>query len=358
MNDNLNDNDDELDGSESRFNAIIKPDSTARPQKPITFESWMDSQPHPHKHAAPLGVEAKPVEIEPLYQETPTPLIAEPTVQPSPNHKAATKKPGFWLIMLCLVLVFVFFFTPFRITTLVLGIDTRPSESHWIGRSDTMILTTIPPVSPQVSMLSIPRDLWLNIPNHYQNRINTAHYFAELEVPGSGMSAAKEAIEANFGINVNYAIRIKFSGFVDIVDAFGGVTVNLPEDMSGLNAGPNHLDGKQSLAFVRDRKAGDDFFRQQRGQLFVASAIKEVLNPLKWPRIPAVLAVAAANIETDLPIWLWPRTAYALIFSALKGFDAHTLDRSMISSWVTDEGAQVLSPNWELMNPLIDGLFK
>lgn len=358
MNDNLNNNDDELDGSESRFNAIIKPDSTAQPQTPLVFESWMEPQPQPHTPVAPLVVEPEPVEVEPIYQATPAPFIAAPAVQPPSNHKTATKKPGFWLITLCLVLVFVFFFTPLRITTLVLGIDTRPSESHWIGRSDTMILTTIPPISPQVSMLSIPRDLWLNIPNHYQNRINTAHYFAELEAPGNGMQAAKIAVEANFGINVNYAIRIKFSGFVDIVDAFGGVTVNLPEEMSGLSAGPNHLDGKQSLAFVRDRKAGDDFFRQQRGQLFVASAIKEVLNPLKWPRIPAVLAVAATNIDTDLPIWLWPRTAYALIFSAVKGFDAHTLDRSMVTSWVTDEGAQVLSPIWELVNPLVDDLFK
>jgi LCP family protein required for cell wall assembly len=243
-------------------------------------------------------------------------------------------------------------------TTLVLGIDWRPADNPWLGRSDTMILTTMPPVLPQVSMLSIPRDLWVTIPGHYDNRINTAHYFAELETPGSGMQAAKEAVEANFGVKVNYAVRIKFSGFIDIVDAFGGVTVNLPEAMSGLEAGPNHLDGKQALAFVRDRKASDDFFRQQRGQLFVASAIKEVLNPIKWPRIPAVLAVAAANIDTDLPIWLWPRTAYSLIFSALKGFDAHTLDRSMITPWVTDEGAQVLKPNWELMNPLIDGMFK
>jgi len=134
--------------------------------------------------------------------------------------------------------------------------------------------------------------------------------------------------------------------------------VNLPEDMSGLNAGPNHLDGAQALAFVRDRKSSDDFFRLERGQLFIASAIKEVLNPLKWPRIPAVLAAVAANIETDLPIWLWPRTAYGMLFSALKGFDAQTIDRNMITPWVTDEGAQVLLPNWELINPMVDEMFK
>lgn len=357
MNDNLNDNQ-ELDGSESRFNTIIKPDSTAQPQTPPVFESWLDPQPEPVKPVLPNTVDPAPISVEPNLQVVQAPAMDEPVIHDSPKQRINTKKPGFWLITLCAILIVVFFFTPLRVTTLVLGIDWRPADNPWLGRSDTMILTTIPPVLPQVSMLSIPRDLWVTIPNHYDNRINTAHYFAELETPGSGMQAAKEAVEANFGIKVNYAVRIKFTGFVDIVDAFGGVTVNLPEPMSGLEAGPNHLDGKQALAFVRDRKSSDDFFRQERGQLFVASAIKEVLNPLKWPRIPAVLAVAAANIDTDLPIWLWPRTAYGLIFSAVKGFDAHTLDRTMVIPWMTDEGAQVLKPNWELMNPLIDGMFK
>lgn len=358
MNDNLNENQ-EPDGSESRFNAIIKPgSSTAQPQSPPVFESWMDPQPEAGKPVLPVYAEPIPAVFEPEIRPIQAAVSGESTIYEAPRQKNNQKKPGFWLVMLCVILIFIFFFTPVRVTTLVLGIDWRPSDSPWLGRSDTMILTTIPPVLPQVSMLSIPRDLWVTIPNHYDNRINTAHYFAELTTPGSGMQAAKEAVEANFGIKVNYAVRIKFSGFVDIVDAFGGVMVNLPEAMSGLEAGPNHLDGKQALAFVRDRKSGDDFFRQERGQLFIASAIKEVLNPLKWPRIPAVLAVAAANIDTDLPIWLWPRTAYALIFSAVKGFDAHTLDRSMVTPWVTDDGAQVLAPNWAIMNPLIEELFK
>ncbi|MHB8088619.1 MAG: LCP family protein [Anaerolineaceae bacterium] len=366
MNDNLNQNQ-EPDGSESRFNNIIKPDSNAQKLTPPAFESWMDPQPEVEVPVSEVQEPKVDSPFVPTTQTDYTQFESEPITQISPAavivgpanpHESNTKKPGFWLIILCLILILIFFFTPARETILVLGIDCRPSDSPWLGRSDTMILTTIPPLSPQVSMLSIPRDLWLTIPNHYENRINTAHYFAELEAPGSGMQAAKDAFETNFGIKVNYAVRVKFTGFVDIVDAFGGVTINLPEAMSGLEAGPNHLDGKQALAFVRDRKASDDFFRQERGQLFIASAIKEVLNPLKWPRIPAVLAVAAANIDTDLPIWLWPRTAYALIFSSIKGFNAHTLDRSMVTPWVTDEGAQVLAPNWELMNPLIDGLFK
>lgn len=358
MNDNLNANQDETDGSESRFNPIRNQGSFEQPQSPPVFESWLDPQPESVNPVIPILEETKPIVIESESQAVQAPPVVEPVQHESPSRKGNTKKPGFWLIILCALLIIVFFFTPFRITTLVLGIDSRPTDGPWLGRSDTMILSTIPPISPQVSILSIPRDLWLPIPNHYENRINTAHYFAELEAPGSGMQAAKEAVAANFGIKVNYAVRIKFSGFVDIVDAFGGITVNLPKDMSGLSAGPNHLDGTQALAFVRDRQAGDDFFRQQRGQLLITAAIRETLNPLKWPRIPAVLTVAAANIDTDLPIWLWPRTAFSMAFSALKGLDAQTLGRDMIIPWVTNEGAQVLAPNWDLINPLIDEMFK
>ncbi len=268
-----------------------------------------------------------------------------------------TPKPSRWIWVLSVLFIFIFFFTPFRVTTLVLGID-RPPKNSWTGRSDTIILTTLPPVLPQVSMLSIPRDLWLTIPGHYENRINTAHYFAEMEFPGTGMQAAKEAVELNFGINVDYVVRVKFDGFIGIVDALGGVTVDLPTDMSGLAAGKHHLDGTDALKFVRDRTGSDDFFRQQRGQLFISSAIKQALSPVSWPRLPVVFAAVAQAIETDLPIWLWPRVGYGVLFSAIKGFDAHTFDRNSITPWVTNEGAQVLLPNWDLMNPLIDGLFK
>ena len=85
----------------------------------------------------------------------------------------------------------VYFFFPLRSNVLPLGADrTEGSEAY--GRTDTMILSTIVPLKPYVGMLSIPRDLWVPIPGHGENRINTAHFFAELkeEKPGSGPQAA------------------------------------------------------------------------------------------------------------------------------------------------------------------------
>ena len=333
------------DGSLSRLNRVIQKDT------PLNIPIHIDDETRNEQPTRPNLV---------ATQVLSSPAQVEVVAQPSQLKTIKKKRLGWLWAILTIILVCALLptlFAPVRVTTLILGID-RPPENTWIGRSDTMILTTLKPLSSKVSMLSIPRDLWLNIPGHYQNRINTAHYFAELEVPGSGMEAAKVAVEENFGIDVDYVVRIKFDGFVDIVDAMGGVTINLPKDMAGFSAGRHHFDGTEALKFVRERKSDDDFFRQERGQMFIAAAIKEMLNPIKWPRIPAVAAAVSKSIETDLPVWLWPRIGSGFIYSAATGFDAHTFDRNAITPWVTDEGAQVLLPNWELMNPLIDGLFK
>lgn len=262
-----------------------------------------------------------------------------------------------WRWWLLALIILILFFSPFRTTFLVLGID-RPPEGTWVGRSDTMILASLPPFLPQVSMLSIPRDLWVTIPGYGENRINTAHYFAELNNPGTGMKAADEVVETNLGVRVNYVVRIKFDGFVDVIDAMGGVDVDLPVDMSGLAAGMHHLDGTQALRFVRDRAGSDDFFRQQRGQMVIVAAVKSMLNPVKWPKIPAVLIALAQSVQTNIPIWAYPRLVYGTLFSATFGFDAHTLDRDMVTPWTTDAGAMVLLPNWDKINPLLYQLFR
>lgn len=274
-----------------------------------------------------------------------------------PVNKGKDKTPGrVRRVLLLLLILFFFFFTPFRTTILVLGIDSRPGE-EWTGRSDTMIITTIPPVLPQVSMLSIPRDLWVNIPGYGENRINTAHFFAEAQKKGNGPQAAANAVEANFGIKVPYTVRIRFDGFKEIVDAMGGVNITLTEAMSGLDAGTHHLDGTQALAFVRDRETSDDFWRQKRGQMFITAAVKKMANPLNWFRLPAVLNAVGNTVQTDLPAWLYPRVGYSLAFSAIKGFDSQTLPREMVTPYLTDQGAQVLLPNWDLINPLVKSMF-
>ncbi len=222
-----------------------------------------------------------------------------------------------------------------------------------------MILTTIPPVVPYIHMLSIPRDLWVDIPGHYQNRINTAHFFAELEKEGSGPNAAANVVAQSFGVAKPLTIRIKTDGFQKVVEAMGGVTVYLPVDMSGMDAGEHELDATQALRFVRDRTGSDDFFRQGRAQIFLKGAFKKMINPVNWWRIPGMVKALNESITSNVPIIYYPRIGYSVMVSFVKGFDMQSLDRyNMVQPWVTNEGAQVLLPVWENINPLIEKYFK
>jgi len=254
-----------------------------------------------------------------------------------------------------LVLLAVYFFVPWQHQILVLGIDRVP-EGTTQGRSDTMILTGIEPLSGRVNMLSIPRDLWVPIPGYGENRINTAHYFAEAAEKGSGPQAAMDVVESNFNVRVGYYARVRLEGFPAVIDALGGIDVTIEERVLEWGPGTHYLDGTQALAFVRDR-TGDDFYRMAHGQVFVTALVKKLINPLTWIRIPGALVATAEAIDTNVPVWLWPRLGLAVVRALPGGFDTRTLDRTMVNSWVTADGAQVLLPNWEAILPLVDELF-
>lgn len=275
----------------------------------------------------------------------------------SGTNKSGLKKSTKTWIGITLIILLIFF-TPWRINVLLLGIDPTHDDTAQ-GRSDTMILTSIPPLLPNPHMLSIPRDLYVDIPGHYQNRINTAHFFAEVEQAGTGPRAAAQAVALNFKISEPYTVRIQIDGFQKIVDAMGGVDVTLPVDMSGLAAGEHHFDSTEALRFVRDRTGSDDYFRQQRAQIFLKGATLQMLKPSNWERIPAVSAAVFDTIDSNVPFFYYPRIAYSLLFSAVRGFDMQTLDRyTMTTPWVTEGGGQVLLPNWDAIDPMIDKYFK
>lgn len=252
--------------------------------------------------------------------------------------------------------VLIYLLAPLRTNILILGID-RPPEGTDLSRTDTIILTTVIPLKPYVGMLSIPRDLWVNVPNVGENRINTAHFYAENAQTGSGPYAAMETVRQNFGVDVNYYGRIRFDSVQQLADAMGGVELSLDTPMSGYPAGTHRLNGEQSLAFVRDRQGSDDFFRMSRGQLFLKAFGKQVIAPRSWSKIPEVAIVLMDSIDTNVPPWLWPRLGVAFLRAGPDGIDSQVISREMVTPFTTSGGAQVLAPNWDRINLLLMEMF-
>jgi LCP family protein required for cell wall assembly len=219
------------------------------------------------------------------------------------------------------------------------------------------VLLQADPLKPEVKMLSIPRDLWVSIPGAGENRINTAHFFAEANRAGSGPQAVIDVVANNFGIRPTYYARIQFDGFKDVIDAMGGLDLDLKNPMGGLSAGKHHLNGASALAFARDRKGTDDFFRMNQGQVVILATARQFLHPLTWLRMPFIVTTFFRVVDTDLPVWEWPRVAFALLRAGPDGSDHRTIPREMTTPFTTSGGAQVLLPNWELIRPLVRQMF-
>lgn len=260
------------------------------------------------------------------------------------------------LVVVLFLILAAYFLYPARTNILLMGIDRAP-EGTALGRTDTNILISVIPLKPTVNMLSIPRDLWVNVPGVGEQRINTAHFFAEANQPGSGPAAAMETVRTNFGLTLYYYVRVKFDSFKEIVDAMGGLKINLDKPMAGYAPGEYTLNGDQALAFARNRTGADDFFRMQNGQFLLKEAFKQMLSPVSWQRIPAIFGVTFRAMDTNIPAFLWPRLGLALLRAGPGGIDNRTISRDMVTPWTTNQGAMVLLPNWDAINPVLLEMF-
>jgi LCP family protein required for cell wall assembly len=200
-----------------------------------------------------------------------------------------------------------------RINVLLLGVDKREDEE--VPRSDTMILVSIDPTNKRVGILSFPRDLWVMIPGHGPDKINSAFPLGEmLGTPGGGPALAMQTVEANFKIPVHHFATVDFRGFIKIIDAVGGVTVEVPYPIKddayptddGSNymrlyvpAGLQHMDGVTALRYARSRNFDTDFGRQRRQQQILQSIRERGLKLDLLPRLPEFITTLSSAVRTD-----------------------------------------------------------
>jgi LCP family protein required for cell wall assembly len=257
------------------------------------------------------------------------------------------------------------------INFLLIGSDKRPGSSY---RTDTMVIAVVWPKEGQVSLISIPRDLWIYIPTVGMQRINTAYQSGEIYgYVGGGPGLLKDTIAYNFGIRIDHTAMVDFDGFRRIVDTLGGVEVPIscaftdwrlidpsydPENENNwwlFTVGPGqvHMDGDLALWYARSRLRSNDFDRGRRQQEVLRTIFAKALQTNTFSKIPQLYNDFSSTVVTDLGLGdLLLMSPYAVNFTNAN-IRGYYIRPPYVSSWVTPGGAAVLLPSEAELNQML-----
>lgn len=311
--------------------------------------------PFPPLEATPTAVPVDDLTPTPSATATappPTP-IPPPTLDPSATLPPVPALEGYETI-----------------NFLLIGSDKRPGSSY---RTDTLVIVILRPKDGQVTMISIPRDLWVYIPDYGMQRINTAYQTGEIsDYPAGGPGLLKATILYNLGIPIDHTAMVEFDGFRRIVDTLGGVDVPVacaytdwrlidpsynPYNENNwylYTAGPGvvHMDGDLALWYARSRMRSSDFDRGRRQQEVLRALFTRILQGDALSRVPELYEQLKGVVVTDLG--LADLLQLALYAPRLSNADirSYYIRPPLVSAWITDQGAYVLSPN----NPALQNM--
>lgn len=253
---------------------------------------------------------------------------------------------------------------------LLLGSDTTNPVNA--GRTDVMVIVSINRSAGTVSLLSIPRDLYVYIPGYRVYRINSAYGYGEHDGTG-GYQLLAETIQYNLGITVNHYARVDFSDFRAIVDALGGIDVAVDcgiqdwrlrepdldptvEDnwaLFTLPIGVHHLDGDTALWYARSRRTSSDFDRGRRHQQLLRALWARIRTLDLVSQLGDVWQQVTETVETDIQLGdlidLVP-LALSLDSSRIASYTFRPYVET--KSWLSPEGSQVLAPVREAIRAL------
>ncbi len=250
------------------------------------------------------------------------------------------------------------------INILALGTDGRPDETG-PPLTDTMLLLSLDPASGMAGMLSLPRDLWVPIPNlDTSAKINTAYMIGESSnYPGGGTQLAKDTVGSFIGQPVQYYVRVSFDGFVELVDLIGGVEVMVPTTIHDesyptsdygvetfhLDAGLQHLDGATALKYVRTRNVDSDYGRARRQQQVIRAVADKVMRadmiPTLIAKAPRLLYTMRSSIDTDVPMALALDLANYFRTASLQEIRQLVLDGRYGEETYSEDGQWILLPD-------------
>ena len=254
---------------------------------------------------------------------------------------------------------------------LLIGSDRRPGGSF---RTDTMVIAILRPNEGQVSLISIPRDLWVFVPEWQNQRINTAYqHGVSVGYPGGGPGLLKDTILYNLGIRIDHTAMVEFDGFSRIVDTLGGVDMPVscaytdwrlidpsfdPFNENNwhlytVEPGLLHMDGDLALWYARSRQKSSDFDRGRRQQEVLRALFTQALQTGTIARIPELYNTLKDSVETDLG--LGDLIQLSLYAPKMTNADirSYYIRPPYVSSWITDGGAYVLLPNEDALQQML-----
>ena len=264
-----------------------------------------------------------------------------------------------------------------RINILVMGLDRRPREGQSPSRSDTMFVLTIDPQTKTAGILGIPRDLYVDIPDgdggYFEDRINTALVYGEVnDYKGGGQQLAIDTVEHNLGVKIGHYVIIDFEGFKEVIDALGGIDIDVPTyvsdptyswtelpgdyDPQEFEPGLQHMDGETALAYARIRQNSDDLDRIQRQQRIIFAVMDKALSLNLLRNALELWNKYKDAIDTDInDIQL---AGFAKLAAGISPEKISALSLGPATTpWMTPGGASVLLPSAEGIARIVQALF-
>lgn len=209
-----------------------------------------------------------------------------------------------------------------NVTVLIIGVDENENDvRRQVGRTDALLLATFNRDDKSIKLLSIPRDSYVYIPHlGYEDKINHAYAFG-------GRNATIETVESLLDIPVDYYMQLNFQAFVEVVDAIGGVEVNVPYEIKEMDSsdrknaihlmeGYQSLNGEEALAFARTRKKDSDIERGKRQMEIIEAVIKKSTSLTSVFKYEDIIQAVGSNLRTNMT------------FSEMKSFVAYVLNNT------------------------------
>lgn len=262
-----------------------------------------------------------------------------------------------------------------RLTVLVMGVDNRPDEP--VARTDSIMVLTLNPKTGAAGMLSIPRDVLVNVPALNDTiKINSAHVYGEIyKFPGGGPELLRQTVAELIGYPIDYYVRINFDGFRQIIDLVGGVDIEVAKDIKDdlypdenygydplfIPAGRHHMNGALALKYARTRHADSDYGRAARQQQVIVALKDKLSQPGQLagllPRLPGLALALANSVQTDMPIDKAIALARTVDQVDLKNPTRIVVDNTMGADGLDSKWGYVLRPDMNKLRAATTAVF-